>query len=300
MNETVQQIKSYLSFHPDIYDPDYDVIDLAKESGYSRKLIQYSSKSNDIIPAYLLEPENPNGLAVLIYHQHASQWHLGKSEPAGLAGDPYNHFGPELAKRGYTVLCPDCIGFEDRRRIGSGTVRCHDTDGLQYYNAMTYRIAMGEYLITRILDDYDTALNILINHSFVTNSKLIALGHSFGGNTILFHAALDNRIEHAIVSGSLCTVKTKIENETGLELSLVIPGFYKHFDVDTLLACIAERKVSIISGKNDPYSRDAKEVYDSKRHLWRDKNNMRIFEFEGGHNLDQERFDLILSFFEKR
>ena len=45
----------------------------------------------------------------------SGKWHLGKTEPAGLSGDPMHHTGVALAKEGYVVLCPDALCFEERQ-----------------------------------------------------------------------------------------------------------------------------------------------------------------------------------------
>ena len=75
---------------------------------------------DDPIPALLLVPDgvtasNP-APGICIWHQHAGQWHLGKSEPAGLAGNEMHHTGAALAREGYVVLCPDALGFEEREK----------------------------------------------------------------------------------------------------------------------------------------------------------------------------------------
>ena len=53
--------------------------------------------------------------AVAVWHQHNGEWHLGKVEPAGLAGNPMHHTGVALAKEGYVVLCPDALCFGERQ-----------------------------------------------------------------------------------------------------------------------------------------------------------------------------------------
>ena len=75
----------------------------------------------------------------MVFHQHNGAFHLGKSEVAGLVGDPFQAFGPALARRGIAVLAPDAVSFEDRRASGSGTDP-HERDWLQHYNAMAYRL----------------------------------------------------------------------------------------------------------------------------------------------------------------
>jgi len=296
---TKHRIAQLLAFNPTYNCPKYELLNIEETEQFYRKLIKYESTVSGEIRAYILEPKsNPNGWGVLICHQHASKWHIGKSEPAGVFGDSFNQFGPALVSEGTTVICPDCVGFEDRRRIGSGTTEHKDTDWLQYYNGMAYRLVMGDYLLTEILADYDLALNILISHELVEQGNVGALGHSFGGNTILFHAALDTRFQFVCASGSACTVRTKQERETGLEFSLLVPGFFKEFDIDSLIENIAPRKLLLTSGKHDPYSYDASEIYDKTKHKWIQSgfsDNFKHISFDGGHELDEERFKIITS-----
>ena len=294
-----KKIAKWLRFEKSDGSPAYEVLDNEETETFIRKLIRYESKSGKEIRAYLLEPkENQNGTGIMVYHQHASRWHLGKSEPAGLAGDPYNQFGPALAAAGNTVICPDCIGFEDRRRIGAGIDECEETDWLQYYNGMAYRLVMGEYLITEILSDGDLALNILINHRNIKSGNVGVLGHSFGGNTVLFHAALDSRIRFACASGAACTVRTKMERETGLEMALLIPGFFKAYDMDDLVECISPRKLFLVSGKDDPYSFDAREIYEKTKIQWIKAvvpDNISHMCFGDGHEMNSEKYTAILN-----
>jgi len=94
-------------------DIDFDIIKSEKENGYTRQLIHYVS-FGDTVTAYLLIPDvvdkNP---AVLVNHQHNGERHLGKSEVCGLAGNPLQAFGPVLAQKGFVVLSPDSICFEE-------------------------------------------------------------------------------------------------------------------------------------------------------------------------------------------
>ena len=93
---------------------EYRLLDSTKADGYTRQLIEYDSYGDKVI-AFLLLPEildkNP---AILINHQHNREHHLGKSEVCGLAGNPLQAFGPALVKKGFVVLAPDSICFEER------------------------------------------------------------------------------------------------------------------------------------------------------------------------------------------
>ncbi|KPL21230.1 MAG: hypothetical protein AMJ75_10360, partial [Phycisphaerae bacterium SM1_79] len=89
------------------------------KDGYRIESLTYEVEPGDRVPAMLLVP---NGIdashpapAVAVWHQHNGEWHLGKSEPAGLAGNPMHHTGVALVKEGYVVLCPDALCFEERQ-----------------------------------------------------------------------------------------------------------------------------------------------------------------------------------------
>ena len=87
--------------------------------GYNIECLRYQSEPNDWVPAYLLIPSGVSAQrpapGIAVWHQHAGQYHLGKSEPAGLAGNPMHHTGVALARAGYVVICPDALCFEERR-----------------------------------------------------------------------------------------------------------------------------------------------------------------------------------------
>lgn len=86
---------------------------------------------------------------VVIFHQHAGQRHLGKSEVIGLLGDKFQAFGPPLARAGLVVLAPDSIAFEGRRPAGEGTDP-RDDDWDQHYNELAYRLVVGETLMHKV------------------------------------------------------------------------------------------------------------------------------------------------------
>jgi len=106
--------------------------------GYTERDVGFEGAEGHV-PALLLIPDRSSGGGVVVHHQHASQWHLGKSEVAGRAGDPWQAFGPALATRGVTVLAADAPGFEDRRRGPAGTDP-RPTDRDDYLAGMAHRL----------------------------------------------------------------------------------------------------------------------------------------------------------------
>ena len=176
----------------------YEVLNSVQEDGYTRQLISYASHG-DKVSAFLLLPDKLEGNpAVLINHQHNREHHLGKSEVCGLAGNPLQAFGPELARKGFVVLAPDSICFEERRK--DPTVEGFDF--WQHFQEMTYRVLSGEFLMKKVLTDAMNGVSLLRGLPFVDAERIGTLGHSYGGNTVLFLVALDERISFACTSGS--------------------------------------------------------------------------------------------------
>lgn len=272
---------------------DYKVLESVEESGYTRQLIEYDA-GEDKVSAYLLLPEKQgNNPAILINHQHNREHHLGKSEVCGLAGNPLQAFGPELAKKGFVVLAPDSICFESRRKDTS----VEGFDFWQHLHEMTYRILRGEWLMKKVLEDAMKGISLLAGLKCVDKARIGTLGHSYGGNTVLFLAALDERISFACASGNACTFEHRMKNGVGIELANVIPGFHGKYDIDDLVACIAPRKLLLVSSDEDKYSMDAPYIVEKAGEKYvelGEPQNLYHKRYQGGHALTEERFADIL------
>lgn len=293
-----QALADFLRFLPPKDPPPVvEVLDSTVDDGFVRKLIRYEVSDGDVVPAYLFEPATPDTRpGVVVFHQHASQWHLGKTEVAGLNGSPWQAFGPALARRGLVVLAPDSIGFEDRRHNVTGTDP-DENDWAQHYNEMAYRILRGDTLMRKVLSDAADAVSVLNGLDRVINTQVGVLGHSYGGNTVLFHAAVDARVRFAVASGAACSFRTKITERTGIELSEIIPGFLTRFDVEDLVKAMAPNPVLLVSGEQDKYARDTPTVIGKALDAYRAHDAERAlegFHYPGGHDLDQSRFDAIV------
>ena len=276
---------------------EYRILEYVKEDGYTRQKIEYDSYG-DKVSAFLLLPETlGNNPAILINHQHNREHHLGKSEVCGVAGNPLQAFGPELAKRGFVVLAPDAICFEERRKDPS----VEGFDFWQHFDEMCYRILKGEYLIKKVLEDAMNGITLLSSLEFVNNTRIGTLGHSMGGNTVLFLSALDERIAFSCASGSACTYENRMKNNVGIEMSSVIPNFYDKYDIDDLVSCVAPRRLLIVSAEDDKYSKNADYIVEKASTVFSKYDaiqNLHHKRYPGGHALTEERFDFIVEWLE--
>ena len=257
--------------------------------GFDRERIEYRGLEDDAIPAFLFTPRGRATLGgVVVFHQHNGEFHFGKSEVAGDVGDAFQAFGPALARRGIAVLAPDAITFEDRRGAVQG-VQPDDYDWLQHYSAMSYRLLDGDTLMRKCLDDAQRALSVLLHATGLDERRVGVAGHSYGGYTTLYHAAVDARCRFACISGAVCSFETRRREATGITLFEAVPGLARQMDTHDVLSAIGPRPTMVVSGTQDKYSRDADQVVarvagDFVTHLRVDR----------GHALDQERFDAIV------
>lgn len=269
--------------------------DVTAFDGYTRQRIEYRGLEGDTIPAFLFTPTaQPTRGGVVVFHQHNGEFHFGKSEIAGDVGSPFQAFGPALARRGLAVLAPDALTFEDRRGQVHG-VAPHDYDWLQHYSAMSYRLLDGDTLMRKGLDDAQRALSVLIDAAELDTHRVGIAGHSYGGYTALYHAAVDPRCRFACISGAICSFDTRRREETGITLFEAVPGLAQLVDTHDVLAAIGPRPTLVVSGTEDKYSRDAEQVV-----VKAGGDFITELRVARGHALDQERFDAIVEWLVSR
>jgi dienelactone hydrolase len=292
-----QQIADFLGFTLLDSPVSLAIEDVVDEDGYTRQRVSYPGREGDAIPAFLLLPPGDGPFpAVLVHHQHAGLRHLGKSEVCGLAGDPWQAFGPALARRGMVVLAPDAICFEDRRR-GVRGIEPHEDDVAQHYDEMCYRLLRGDTLMRKVLDDSAVAVSLLQQHPLVDPDRVGLAGHSMGGSTTLFHAALDGRIAFAFASGAAGSYRHLMAHQVGIEMSRAIPGFAARFDIDDLVRCMAPRPLLLVSADGDSYSMDAEAIVNEARPSYAALGaaaRLAHARYHGGHPLTEERFNRIV------
>ena len=256
---------------------------------YSRRLLTYNGNEGDEISAFLFTPHGKEIVGgVVVFHQHNSKFHLGKSEVAGDVGDPLQAFGPALAPRGVVVLAPDAVTFEDRRANTRG-VEPEVDDWLQHYNGMAYRLINGGLFMSKNMDDAQRALSVLLAQKNIDPRRVGVFGHSYGGTTAMYLGALDKRCQFVGISGAVVTLRKRQERGTGINLMEAIPGLTEIIEIDDLIKAIVPRPVFVVSGTDDRYAADADVVV--RRVNSSSVDELRV---EGEHALDQVRHDAIV------
>lgn len=228
-----------------------------EEADHIRTYVTYMVEHGELAAAWLLVPPGevpPGGWpGVLAIHQHANQYHLGKAEPAGLDGDPMYAYGRELCQRGYIVLCPDLLCFEERRPAGEvrAAGKAMDDAANERFE-FTKRVLRGSCLQTKYLHDLTCAVDLLASLPNVNAERLGVIGHSLGGLEALWLAWYDTRITAAVSSCGFGLLRTLLRDGINHGFAMYVPGMLGVCDLDELLAEIAPRAFLLTAGKVDP------------------------------------------------
>ena len=226
------------------------------EGEYSRTLITYEVEAVERVSAWLLIPRGAaptNGWpAVLAIHQHDNQYDLGKAEPAGIAGNAMYAYGKELCQRGYVVLCPDLLCFEDRRpaREARQATNVMDDAGYERFE-FTRRVLSGSCLQTKYLHDLTCAVDLLVSLPGVDQERLGVIGHSLGGLEALWLTWYDERITAAVSSCGFGLLRTLVRDGINHGFAMYVPGILEVCDLDTLVAALAPRAFLLTAGETD-------------------------------------------------
>ena len=226
------------------------------EGDYTRTLITYTVEPEEQVSAWLLIPQGATPSsgwpAVLAIHQHAGQYDLGKSEVVGLAGNSMYAYGRELCRRGYAVLCPDQLCFEDRRPAQD----IQQTDGAQsgeIYERFefTQRLLVGSCLQTKYLHDLTCAVDLLTSLPGINGERLGAIGHSLGGQETLWLTWYDERISAAVSSCGFGLLHTIVRDHIKHNFAAYVPGMLEICDMDALVTALAPRPFLLTAGETD-------------------------------------------------
>ncbi|WP_338044565.1 alpha/beta hydrolase family protein [Paenibacillus periandrae] len=231
-----------------------------------RERVEYSSADGLRVPAYVLIPKkHGNGPfpAVLAWHGHG----YGSREVVGLLPDGsedtgvlgiHRHFALELCRRGMIVIAPEIVGFGDRK-LTWDTEQNPDTPNSCFPIAAALLLAGKTIAGLRGYEAIRSA-DYLTTRTDVDASRIGCMGLSGGGMVASLSAALDQRIQAAVICGYSNTYKRSILSRRHC-LDNYIPGILLHAEMPELIGLIAPRALFIESGISDPlFPVDATEV----------------------------------------
>jgi dienelactone hydrolase len=219
-----------------------------RKEGYRIESVTYEVEPGDRVPALVLVPEGVEGdhpaPAVAVWHQHNNEWHLGKSEPAGLAGDPMHHTGVALVREGYVVLCPDALGFEERQspHLGGGD--------FERFEFLRYVVA-GKCLAWKNILDMRRTVDYLCARPEVKADRIGCYGHSMGSTHTWLIGPWEPRLRCLV--GNCCLPTYAAIHRTHLLHCFpnFIPGWFPYGDTPDSAGLIAPRALLLNFGAQD-------------------------------------------------
>lgn len=266
------------------------------------QLWSYEVEPGERVSAWLLLPpdsaENKKRAGVLVWHQHNGEWHLGKSEPAGLAGNPMHHTGLALAKRGYITLCPDALCFEDRRHPKLAGGNYERFEFLRY-------VVDGKCLAWKYILDMRRAVDFLVTRAEVDAERLGCYGHSMGSTCTWLVGPWEPRIR-CLVGNCCLPTYAGIHREGMLHcFPNFVPGLERLGDTPAVVAAIAPKPLLLNFGETDRGSpvADLPAAIQKIEQSYKDQSagdNFSAFIEPGvGHVLSEAMWQRTLSWFDR-
>ena len=233
---------------PTFTDLNVQLTEIIDGDGYTIELLRYQSEPGDWVPAYLLIPSGVSAQrpapGIAVWHQHAGQYHLGKSEPAGLDGNPMHHTGVALAREGYVVICPDALCFEERQ---DQKLKGGDYERLEF---LKY-VVNGQCLAWKNILDMKRAVDLLCQRPEVLADKLGCYGHSMGSTHTWLVGPWEERLRCLVGNCCLPTYKAVHRHRLLHCFPNFVPGLDAYGDTPDIATLIAPRPLHLNFGELD-------------------------------------------------
>ena len=263
--------------------------------GYKRILIEYNVNDNERVKSYLLVP-NTKGKksAILAIHQHHGQWPVGKSEVVGLTNEPMYSYGLDLVKKGFVVICPDIICFEDRMGVGEYKDSKEGQKAYERFKFCEY-LVKGSSLQTKTLHDLSIAIDVLCSLDYVDKENIGVIGHSLGGQEAILMSWYDKRIKVGASSCGISTLADIIDEDILHNFYLYIPNLLKYADFDDIIKEITDNKKLIMTtGLQDNRHCPLKGI--DKIESKANKDNFKLIKFNDGHCFNDSEKEEVYNF----
>jgi dienelactone hydrolase len=221
-----------------------------QKDGYRIESITYESESGDRIPALVLIPDHITkdhpAPGIAVWHQHNGEYHLGKSEPAGLAGNPMHHTAVALVREGYVVICPDALCFEERQDP-TGKLKRGDYERFEF---LRY-VVRGQSMAWKNVIDMKRTIDVLSERPDVRADRIGCYGHSMGSTHAWLVGPLEPRLKCIVGNCCLPTYEAIEENHLLHCFPNFVPGWKKYGDTPEIASLIAPRALHLNFGEKD-------------------------------------------------
>lgn len=225
---------------------DARVVERVEEPALIRERVWFWSEAHEPVGAFLFIPKGrvlPAPAAICL-HQHNGEFAIGKSEAAGLRGNPDLAHARDLALRGYVTLALDFKGFEER---GDPVL-----EGQRFERYLATRaLVEGDTLQRRHLWDMMRGVDYLHERPEVDTRRIGCIGHSLGGQEAFFLMATDPRVRVGVPHCGVGTVRSFFEDRITHNPAWYLPGYLALGDTPALVELIVPRPLYLIAGTHD-------------------------------------------------
>ncbi len=208
-------------------------------SGYHIEKLTYESEPGITIPSLLFVPDGGDGkrAAVLM-----------------VSGDGKKASAPEaeaLVTSGMVVLSIDARGFGETQVNTDVDRREFNHYFGDFKDAMT-ALLVGKTMVGMRALDITRGVDLLSARQEIDRDKIYVYGRKGGSVPVLYAAVVDRRIRKVVLENMLSSYDSVVENKIHRQVfESVVPGALKFYDLPDLVATLAPREVSIVSG-TDP------------------------------------------------
>jgi hypothetical protein len=206
--------------------------------GYHIEKLTYESEPGITIPSLLFVPDG------------------GDSKKAAVlmvSGDGKAASAPEaerLVTSGMVVLSIDARGFGETANPDVTSREFGHYFG-DYKDAMT-ALLVGKTMVGMRALDIRRGVDLLSARQGIDRDKIYVYGKKGGSVPALYAAVLDRRIRKVVLEDMLSSYGSVVENKIHRQVfESVVPGALEFYDLPDLVATLAPREVSIVSG-TDP------------------------------------------------
>lgn len=228
--------------------------------GYRRQRAVIQTEPSVRMPFFILTPDGVSqrhpAPAVITPHGHGSG---GKVAVCGIRDNPdvarsieqHNYdYAVQLVRRGFVVFAPDARGFGERREAGVDPA--HLSGSCTYLNNMALPLGrcvtgLWTFDLMRLVDFIQTRPECRLPGGV----RIGCAGLSGGGLQTLWLAALDDRIQAAVVSGYFYGYRQSLLDQHQNCSCNYVPNLYATVDMGDLAALIAPRPLLIETGDRD-------------------------------------------------
>jgi dienelactone hydrolase len=224
--------------------------------GYSRTPVTFETRPGLSAFGYLLKPDPLQAPAPAVLclpgHGRGVDEIVGIDEQGNDRDDPdgYQHdFAVQCARQGFVTLALEPIGFGHRR---DAAARAKSASQSSCQPASGAALMLGETMVGWRVWDAVRGVDLLSALPEVDSQRIAMMGISGGGTVTLYTAALDTRVQAAVLSGSFATFRDSIFSLSHC-IDNYVPGILSCFETADIAGLITPRYFFCESGLHDEW-----------------------------------------------